>query len=163
MRRAIEGRLCRLEQRLQPAGLEDRIERREMRLLVDICAMIREAAAAAGIDPATIADLEVGDNCAAELASLGDAPELAAADAAAEAGDAEWAEFDPAAPDRRLSNAAELDRLERHYAAGGIPAADADLMHWFAWASVQRAPLASPRSIADRVGSRASRRPALLQ
>jgi hypothetical protein len=160
MRRAIELRLRRLEQRLAPSGLEDRGERREMRLLVGICAMIRAEAAAAGIDPATIASLEIGDACAAELEGLGDTPELAASDAAAEAEDAEWAACGPDAPDPRGADAAELDRLARRYAKGGIPAADADLLEWFAWASVRQARRTAPAAGVSPVGGRDGRDPA---
>ena len=138
MPRAAEKRLGRLEAH-RPRSPEDkaRSRRRLLRWAVAAGATIREAAVAAAIDPATISALQRGEWAAAMLAELGDTPELALADAAAEASDDSENDLDD--PGSRASLEVALAWLEQRYAAdrdrpmpGGSP------MEWLAWARARR-------------------------
>jgi hypothetical protein len=135
MRRAIKRRLARLEHRLAPPGRDRRIERRALRVMVELCDLIRAAAATSGIAPAALAEVEAMRlGSIHELESYRESPALRARDEAAEAADAEWndaADPDTAEPRGRL--AAESKRLEKRYRNGAPPPPDAPLLHWLAW------------------------------
>src|SRR5947209_13728090 len=92
MPRAAEARLDRLEGRLEarlelPFEVTARNRRRRLRWTVNTCAMIREMAEAAGIDPAEIGVLRLGKRAAGRLREFADSPSMALADE--EAGKAE--------------------------------------------------------------------------
>ena len=138
MPRAAEPRLARLEARHPQPDRSDAHRRRYARFTLAICAAIRAAAEAAGIDPATISALRFGDEAAAEFAALADTQELAAADAAeAEAASAEWHVRHPGEPDPREELRLRLQRIGRHYADGTTPGPNGSLAGWHAWALIQ--------------------------
>jgi len=134
-----ERRLARLEAAAPAAGEEvARHHRRMLRFQVRAAALIRAAAAAAGVDPAAIPALHIGDSAADQLAALGDTPELARADAAAN--EAAMRTRRPSEPQESGAAAllrGRLDRLRAEYAAnGGTPQPGASFMAWFVWASL---------------------------
>jgi hypothetical protein len=99
---------------------------------VIFCTGLREALAAATIDPARISCLFMCSDAAAELASLGDTPALRRADAAFCA-----AIGTPSAAD---DFTARLARLVPHFADGAPPQPGASLMDWLAWGLARRQP-----------------------
>src|SRR5947207_11146197 len=96
MRRAAEARLDRLEGRLEarlelPFEVKARNRRRQLRWMAKTCAMIRETAEAAGIDPAEIGVLRLGERAAATLRGFADSPRRVLADEeAGKADDQAW-------------------------------------------------------------------------
>jgi hypothetical protein len=126
-----DTRLARLAAGRAEAGSAAAARRRTLRARVAVCAMLRPALIAAGIDPADVPALRLGDAAMAELAGLGDAPELGNADAPAAA-------HQPGAIDDRF--AAKIFALGRprpgRGAPGPAPAPDparASLAELFAW------------------------------
>ena len=88
MPQARNTRLSRLAAGRAQAGSAAAAERRMLRARIAVCAMLRRALIEAGIDPAAIPALRLGDVALAELATTGDPPELRQADVAFDAGEA---------------------------------------------------------------------------
>jgi hypothetical protein len=147
MSRAGEVRLARLEAGRERAGSEKRHHLAGLRAVVELCATVREAVLAAGADPAEIAALRRGEEAAAELAAAARAPGRRPAGMPAP-------EHDPSA-----QLAAELARIARQHAGGGMPAAaESSLAEWLAWASL-RHPSSQPPPLARRRKGKAERIP----
>jgi hypothetical protein len=146
MPRTADKRLNRLEAREERGGTAEWHRLGRVRFIVAICAEIRGAAIAAGIDPATLPVLRDGEEAATRLAALGDTPE--AVRVAEEAGaeeDRTWAQRHPGEPNPRDTLTAELDERGRRYADGRTPPPGGSLWEWHAWARMQPPRPASPR------------------
>ena len=88
MPQARNTRLSRLAAGRAQVGSAASAHRRALQTRVAVCAMLRRALLEAGIDPAAIPALRLGDAALAELATIGDRPELRHADRAFDAGEA---------------------------------------------------------------------------
>ena len=144
MRRAAEARLDRLEGRLEarlelPFEVKARNRRRQLRWTANTCAMIREMAEAAGIDPAEIGVLRLGERAAATLRGFADSPRRVLADEeAGKADDQAWIACHPGEPDSSEAMAAELERMAERYADGSAPEPDAAIGEWLVWAALRQ-------------------------
>jgi len=144
MPRAGEVRLARLETGREQAGAQGRRYRAGLRATANVCTILREAAQAAGIDPAEIWALRRGEEAVAELAALGDTPKLQRADEAAGNTDARRGEADP-----HGALASELSRLARRYTDKSAPdPVNSSLAEWFSWALAPPRP-GEPKSPTD--------------
>ena len=88
MPQARSTRLSRLAAGRAQAGSAAAARRRALQARIAVCGMLRRALLEAGIDPAAIPALRLGDAALAELATIGDPPELPRADRAFDAGEA---------------------------------------------------------------------------
>ena len=144
MPRAGEARLDRLEGRLEaslelPFEVKARNRRRQLRWTANTCAMIRETAEAAGIDPAEIGVLRHGEGAAVILRGFAHSPRLALADeAAGKIDDEAWIAGHPEEPDPDEAVAAELARIAERYADGSAPEPDGAIGEWLVWALLRR-------------------------
>jgi len=110
--------------------------RETLRGYVEACAVVRAALAEAGIPPAGISCLRLGNEAAPELAALGDTPQLQQADAAFAAADPGLATQD--------GFAARAADLAPRFAGRPPPDPGASLLDWYAWSLAFR-PRSSPR------------------
>ena len=88
MPQARNTRLSRLAAGRAQAGSAAAAHRHALQARVAVCAMLRRALIEAGIDPAAIPALRLGGVALAELATIGEPPELPQADLAFDAGEA---------------------------------------------------------------------------
>jgi hypothetical protein len=138
MRRGDEKRFARLETHLPPdPAQQQRSRRRRLRLLVTWGWLIHDMAAAAGVDPETIAALRDAEAAAAELGALGDGAELAAAETAAAESQEKSPISRPGEPDARGELLRRWQRIGASYADGARPSPDAPFMTWLGWAMAQ--------------------------
>ncbi len=149
MPQARNTRLSRLAAGRAQAGSAAAARRRALQARVAVCRMLRRALIEAGIDPAAIPALRLGDAALAELATIGDPPELPRADLAFDAGEAGILE------ERFAAKILMLARLWRDRSAPDPASAlahdfaAASLAELFCWHLLRPAPLpAAPQRLA---------------
>jgi hypothetical protein len=141
MPRNAEARLARLEQGKQWHDEVEWYRFKRNRLILLMCAEIHLAATAAGMDPAGIAVLRMGEEAEQALIAIGDTTEAWQADMeAAVEEERVWVRQHPGEARPQNAFLAELDSIALRFADGSMPTNEDPLFVWYAWARKQPEP-----------------------